>query len=114
MKYTLRKIYSYLSDDMQSFSDAVYAKDLKHLASDIGKYGVKPIEIQSAIKRALSAFKTLGETIPAHFKPVKTVKNGQVFIDWKLSDKAFKVVLLNINPSYRVVAQLQLQLAEKF
>ena len=105
-----QKQYKYTFDD---FVNRIYHMEMKHLASDLLAKGVHPEDIKMAVKKAIVASENSGLDAKKHFQPVISVKNGTSFIDCRLSELGYSLVLLNIEPKSKYIAAFQVKVANK-
>lgn len=97
---------------LDEFLRSYYGCQLHHLASDLLDKGLSPVDIITAIKRAMTICQTGGLEVQAHFMPIYSSRDGAVIRDCKLSELGLKLVLLNARPSARAVAQFQLRVVK--
>lgn len=99
------------SDAIDDFSKAVTDTELRYYASSLMELGIGSIdEIHGAIGRAMQICNALHVPVRSHFKVIYLYKNGTLITDWRLSEMARKLVLLNADPTNPVVAKIQLRL----
>ena len=99
------------SQSFENFLDLLYARQMRYLASDLLNEGLSPADIQTAIRRAITAGKNSGLNIRRHFAPFYTEKNGVLISDCKLSRLGYALVLLNADPEAPNVARWQVKVA---
>ncbi len=98
---------------IDDFINSIYHRGMKHLASDLLAKGVHPEDIKIAVKKAIVASENSGLDVKKHFQPVISVKNGTSFIDCRLSELGYSLVLLNIEPKSKYIAAFQVKVANK-
>ncbi len=85
-----------------------YVSEIRQTAGLAGQ-----AETEEAIRRAMDACRSQQLPLNEHFKPVYRCEEKKVILDWKLSELAWCLVMLNANPANPVVGQFQLTLLQK-
>ena len=99
------------SEAIDDFSKAVTDTELRYYASSLIELGIGSMdEIHGAIGRAMQICNALHVPARSHFKVIYLYKNGTLITDWRLSEMARKLILLNADPANPVVAKIQLRL----
>lgn len=113
MKVTVYKHnYNTNNKAIDHFLEMLYAFQMNYLASDLLKKGVSKDDISQAVREAIEVMKMANMNINQHFIPVYTQINGFIFKDFKLSHKAFKIVMLNLPPNNIFVSKLQIRISD--
>ena len=103
--------YSYAQEQLE---ESVFNSGLNHLASELFMYGLNNSDtLDSAIRRAMMICRSVNIPVRRNFRPVYSFKNGEMISDWRLTDLARKLVLLNGDPENPFVARLQVELINK-
>ena len=106
--------YTTIPEVIKNFEDILVTRKLTHLASEMAMFGIDDAgEIKKAIEKAVTVCRMAGVPVAENFKPVYFCKNGKVFRDWRLSDFAFKLVIINTDIKYKVVSMTQVGLVKK-
>lgn len=102
--------YSYHSFEWQQEGEKphYYASDLR---DDLEI--TQEEEFRSAIERALKVCRTLAISIEDNFKTVYRFESNALVHDWKLSNLACYLIIVNSNPENKRVAKAQLYFAVK-
>jgi hypothetical protein len=101
------------SDAVQGFINSVYQKGMTRLASDLLANNVHPDDIKLAVKKAILSIEKAGINSKKHFQPVISVKNGESFLDCRLSKLGYSLVLLNAEPKSEYIANFQVKVANQ-
>lgn len=97
-----------LEDNLMDF-------DLHHKGMELVSKGLMRFEeLQLAVKRAMNICRTSNINVRRHFKAVYISREGILLRDWRLSDLARKLVLINGDSNNEIVAQIQLGLLEEY
>lgn len=89
--------------------------ELRYKGTDLVSSGLMRFEeMQFAVKRAINICKTSQLVVRKHFKPFYVSREGVIIRDWKLSQLARKLVLVNGDSNNKVVAKIQLELLEEY
>lgn len=89
----------------------LYDSKLIYRSSELLQKGLSdPYDLERAVERAIQACRTKGLGISEHFKAIYISRNGSLERDWKLSTLGRKLVVLNISPVNRYIADLQFRL----
>ncbi|TYA78592.1 hypothetical protein [Seonamhaeicola marinus] len=113
MKVTVYK-RKYINEDdgLKVFIDALLATRMKYLVSDLVYEGVPKEDIGKAVKHAMAIMEATGMVLEEHFKPVYTQLKGTVFKDFKMTQKGWFLVLLNLPPGSKFANRIQLSFCE--
>lgn len=101
-------------DALENFLDLLYSSQMNHLASDLLDRGLSPLNITSAVKRAIAAMNAAGLPARQHFAPVYTQYGSTLVKDCKLTRLGYSLVLLNADVNVPSVAEWQLRLIKDF
>ena len=101
------------NDAVQGFINSVYQKSMTYLASDLLEKNVRPEDIKLAVKKAILSIEKAGINSKKHFLPVISVKNGESFLDCRLSKLGYSLVLLNAEPKSEYIANFQVKVANQ-
>lgn len=99
----------------EEFLRGVQNKELRYYASDLqAALELSHIsELADAVKRAMRACQSQQLSIDDHFKAIYRCQEHDLILDWKLSGLGYSMVLLNSDPAYPLVAQMQLELIRR-
>jgi len=98
-------------DSIDWFEEVMIDADLKYFASDMLLYGFNNMhEIDEAVERAMQICQTAAIPVRNNFKSIYLSNNGEVFCDWKLSNFSRKLVMINADASFPLVAKIQIEL----
>ncbi len=105
--------YTTIPEVIKNFEDVLTARKLTHLASEMALLGIEdPEDINEAIEKAIMVCKRAGIRAADHFKPVYFCKNSKIFRDWRMSDFAFKLAIINADIRYKVVSVTQVEMVK--
>jgi len=99
------------NDTIARFRHSIDTRNLKFYALDLYElfqYN-DVLELEIAVQRAIRACKALNLKVRCHFLPVFRDLDGQLVSDWRLSATAYRLVIINGNPSNPLVAKVQLE-----
>lgn len=65
-------------------------------------------QLNGALNRTFNICETLGISVRLHFRKVYLYQDGQIYPDWKLSNLACYLLMINGNPCSPHVAEAQL------
>ncbi len=109
-------IYDYdpVPQGIKNFEEILVTKKLRHLATELTLFGIEdPVEIMEAIEKAIKVCQMAGVPITENFKPVFFCKKDNIFRDWRLSDLALKLAILNAGIHHKIVCRTQVDLAKQ-
>jgi hypothetical protein len=107
-------INSPLFSIIDEFIDSVNSTYYTHCSSELSNFGIyNQADISDAVERAITSVKSLNYPVQQHFKKIYIEKNGCIVEDWLLSDEGWMLTILNLNPRYKQVAQIQYQIIQK-
>lgn len=95
------------------FQSTLWGRQLSRALYELHALGLEGEDLRQALKRAMNACLALNLPIEQHFRCTYVCHQQTVVPSWKLSETAFRLVLLNANPVHPKVAQFQLKLIEK-
>ncbi len=101
------------AESIQGFQSVLFGQRLSRALYELHALGLSDEELRPALKRAMNACLALDLPIEQHFRCTYVCHQQTVVPSWKLSETAFRLVLLNANPAHPRVAQFQLKLVEK-
>ncbi len=107
-------IYNYdpMPEEIKNFEEVLISRRLRHLATELAIFGIEdPAEIMEAIEKAIKVCQVAGIPVTEHFKPVFFCKREKIFRDWRLSDLALKLAILNAGIHHDIVCRTQVNLA---
>ena len=108
-------IYNYdpVPQGIKNFEEIRITQKLRHLATELAFFGIEdPAEIMEAIEKAVKICQTAGIPVTENFKPVFFCKKNNIFLDWRLSDLALKLTILNAGIHHDIVCKTQVSLAK--
>lgn len=85
-----------------------YASEIQQT---LGLYSLADME--EAVRRAMNSCRSQQFPLHEHFKPVYRCQEKKVILDWKLSELAYCLVLMNSDPAHPAVSQFQFTLLRK-
>lgn len=103
----------YQSATLEWFKDALIDEKLCRDSGDLKSIGLKNEDLMQAIRQAMNVCLAAGLPIQEHFKLVYISDNQTISPSWKLSETAFKLVIVNANTANPIVANLQFQLVKE-
>jgi len=106
-------IYSHdLYDDaIEQFVDSVISRELSHFASELLQWGFhNPAEIEQSIHRAIRVCRSASIPVRSNFSPVFVCTEHAVVRDWRLSETALRLAIINADVNNPLVARVQLEL----
>src|SRR5688572_27080523 len=87
-------------NSMQGLNDAIDFQFLPYKASELFYYGMNSLdELEEAVNRAMVVCRHGGITIEKNFRALFVASNNGLIKEWRLSDLARKLILLNANPA---------------
>lgn len=96
---------------IDDFRDNFTDLGLRHFAGELLSYGIRnAAELERAVERAMTVCHAARIPLRANFRQVYTCYNGAMICDWRLSDLARRLVLLNADPDNPFMAKLQIEL----
>lgn len=101
----------YIEEFLQGIAELnvrFYLSEIRQAAGLTGQ-----AETEEAIRRAMDACRSRQLPLREHFKPVYRCEEKKVILDWKLSELAWCLVMLNANPANPAVGHFQLALLQK-
>ena len=98
---------------LNDFLQAVYASQMKHMASELLQYKYSDKDIEKALSTAMQICRTLGLRLEEHFLPIYSCSEAGTIKDCKLSNLAYHLTRLNANPNNPETARYQLKLFRK-
>jgi len=101
------------SEAIRGFQSALFGQRLSRVLYELHALGLDDEELRQALKRAMNACLALNLPIEQHFRCTYVCHRRTVMPSWKLSETAFRLVLLNANPTHPEVARFQLKLAKR-
>jgi hypothetical protein len=101
------------TEAIRGFQSALFGQRLSRTLYELHTLGLDEEELQLALKRAMNACLALDLPFEQHFRCTYVCYRQAVVPSWKLSETAFRLVLLNADPTHPRVAQFQLKLVEK-
>ncbi|MEM8965222.1 MAG: hypothetical protein AAGE93_02320 [Bacteroidota bacterium] len=101
------------TEAIKGFQSALFGRQLSRALYELHTLGFGDEELHQALKRAMNACLALDLPIEQHFRCTYVCHRQAVVPSWKLSETAFRLVLLNANPIHPEVAQFQIKLIEK-
>ncbi len=118
MKKIMRELVIYNYDPtpevIRDIEEMLINRKLRHLATDLALFGIdRPEEITEAIERAIEVCRMAGVPVAEHFKPVFFCRNNKVFRDWRLSDLALKLAIINAGIDHEFVCLTQVDLVRR-
>lgn len=87
----------------------MYASDLKEVLA----FDEDDDDFETALQRALRVCETLAITVDDHFRSVYRYDRTALIHDWKLSNLACYLIIVNANPKNKHVARAQVYFAVK-
>ncbi|MBG47859.1 hypothetical protein [Flagellimonas sp. SN16] len=112
MKITVyHKNYEYGGRGINDFLDVFLMSRMKYLASDLVYEGVPKDDIVHAVKEAMAVLDRSGIKVKEHFRPVYTQLKGTLFKDFRMTQKGWFVVLLNLPPRSDFGRRMQLHIS---
>lgn len=113
MKITVyQNDYGYRSNGLRDFLDVLIGSRMKYLASDLLYESVPKEDIVQAVKDAMAVMDGSGMDVKEHFRPVYTQLKGTLFKDFKMSQKGWFLVLLNLPPGSAFSKRMQLHISD--
>ncbi len=109
-------IYNYdpIPEKIRIFEEVLVDRRLRHLATELALFGIEdPAEIMEAIEKAIKVCQRSGIPVAENFKPVFFCKRNKVFRDWRLSDLALKLAILNAGIHHEIVCHTQVDLVKR-
>jgi hypothetical protein len=109
-------IYNYdtIPEKIRIFEEVLVDRRLRHLATELALFGIKdPAEIMEAIEKAMKVCQTAGVPVAENFKPVFFCKRNNIFRDWRLSDLAMKLAILNAGIHHEIVSRTQVDVVKR-
>lgn len=101
-------------ESLDNFIDQFHNSQMKYFASDLLEAGLSPLDIQEALKRAMTIGRTSGLEIRQHFSPVYTQSKGQIIKDCKLSKLGYAMILMNARPDKIAVSDWQINVLKSY
>ncbi|MEX1003432.1 MAG: hypothetical protein WDZ35_15040 [Crocinitomicaceae bacterium] len=93
------------------FFDKLQDQNLIFLASELMLYGFEDMrEINEAIERAMRICKAADIPLQSNFKRFYCCSEGELMLDWMISDLGKRLILINASPSNPYVAKIQMRL----
>jgi len=102
----------YRGRGINEFMDIFLMSRMKYLASDLVYEGVPKEDIVRAVKEAMGVLDGFGIEVNEHFRPVYTQLRGTLFKDFKMTQKGWFMVLLNLPPKSDFGKRMQLHISE--
>ena len=103
----------YAMEGLDHFIDAAFELQLSRVSNDLYAIGLNDEDVQEAVRRAMNTCISLGLPIRRHFKQVYLCGDNMISKSWKLSERAFKLVVINANTTNPNVAKFQTDLITK-
>ncbi|KZS40185.1 hypothetical protein AWE51_25130 [Aquimarina aggregata] len=107
-----QKKYKYKSSGLTDFLDVLFVSRMRYLASDLVYEGVPKEDIIKAVKDAMAIMDNSGIILEEHFRPVYTQLKGSLFKDFRMTQKGWFLVLLNLPPGSEFAHKIQLSFCE--
>ena len=101
------------TEAIRSFQSAIFGQRLSRALYELHALGLDDEELRQALKRAMNACLALDLPFEQHFRCTYVCYRQAVVPSWNLSETAFRLVLLNADPTHPKVAKFQLKLVEK-
>lgn len=101
----------YIEDFLQGVSELNFRFYVSEIQQSAGLAG--QAETEEAVRRAMDACRTQQLPLNEHFKPVYRCEEKKVILDWKLSELAWCLVMINANPANPAISRFQLALLQK-
>lgn len=104
------KLYDPLENYLNEFIRQNTVAHLRYYASEVieslGLYEEE--ELRTAVNRALNICSTLHIPINSNFRTIYRYNGNNLITDWKISELACYLIIINANPSNTKVAEAQL------
>ncbi|MGB3781042.1 MAG: hypothetical protein WA960_21945 [Tunicatimonas sp.] len=97
------------SEALRGFQAAVAAQRLPRTSHELYALGFSYEELHRAVSRAMNACLAIYEPMEQHFQCTYLCHQRTVVPSWRLSETAFRLVVLNANPSHSRVAKFQMR-----
>ena len=113
MKVTVyQKKYKHIGNGLKDFLDVLMMSRMKYLASDLVYEGVSKEDIIQSVKDAMTILDSANIKIEEHFMPVYTYIKGTLFKDFKMSQRGWFLVLLNLPPGSEFAYKIHFSICE--
>lgn len=113
MKVTVyHKKYGHNGNGLRDFLDVLLVSRMKYLASDLVYEGVPKEDIVQSVKDAMAVLDSANIKIEEHFRPVYTHIKGTLFKDFKMTQRGWYLVLLNLPPGSQFAHRIHISICE--
>ncbi len=96
------------SEALRGFQAAVAEQRLPRTSHELYALDFSYEELHRAVSRAMNACLTVDEPMEYHFQCTYLCHQRTVVPSWRLSETAFRLVMLNANPVHPRVAKFQM------
>ncbi|HXH19746.1 MAG TPA: hypothetical protein VNJ07_11755 [Chitinophagales bacterium] len=98
-------------DAFEEFMDSVFERELNHFASELLSMGFHDInQIEQSIHRAIMVCRTASIPVRGNFRSVFVCTESVIVRDWRLSDMAMKLAIINADAGNPLAARVQVEL----